>query len=198
MTCQPHDRQPSTRQPTGRVECDGATANASVEATGLAGSLAGRPSGGALFITRQGADVEQADTVRPEMAAVGNERAYERYGWMILSASALLGIVAAVVTTLPPHLLRSGAPSIEGVYPIMGALGAALVGFNILALVVSPDPLQEVRAVGLVHAVDVAPLMWLSQFVLCAGSTPIVVLAAAHHGRPRPALPRGSSLVRRK
>ena len=84
--------------------------------------------------------MEQADIAQPEMTVIRRERAYERYGWMILSASAVLGIVAAVVTTLPPLYVFS-SPLYEGVYPIMGALGTALVGFNVLALVMSPDSL---------------------------------------------------------
>src|SRR5215204_3594696 len=67
------------------------------------------------------------------------ESAYERYGWMILSASALLGIVAAVVTVFPPLYVFS-SPLYEGVYPMMGALGTALVGFNVLALVMAVVP----------------------------------------------------------
>jgi len=55
------------------------------------------------------------------MATIRSERAYERYGWMILSASALLGIVAAVVTTFPPLYVFTSS-LYEGVYPILGAL----------------------------------------------------------------------------
>ena len=40
----------------------------------------------------------------------------------------------------PLHVL---GPVFEGAYPVMGALGTALVGFNVLALVVILDPLQE-------------------------------------------------------
>src|SRR3712207_2881034 len=72
----------------------------------------------------------------------GTERAYERYGWMILSASAVLGIVAAVVTTFPPLYVFS-SPLYEGTYPIMGALGTALVGLNALAFVMSLIPYKR-------------------------------------------------------
>jgi hypothetical protein len=44
--------------------------------------------------------MEQAVTVN--VAPASRRRAYEKYGWVLLSASALLGIVAALITTLPP------------------------------------------------------------------------------------------------
>jgi hypothetical protein len=71
---------------------------------------------------------------RVAMTVDGGKRACEKHGWMILSTSAALGIVAAVVTTVPPLYVFSSS-LYEGVYPIMGVLGTALVGFNILALV---------------------------------------------------------------
>ncbi len=85
----------------------------------------------------RGVKMEHAERAR-SMTDTDNtpERAYERYGWMILSTSALLGIVAAVVTTVPPlYVFSSGI--FEGTYPIMGALGTAMVGFNVLALVLA-------------------------------------------------------------
>ena len=83
------------------------------------------------------------------------ERAYEKYGWMILTVSAVFGIVATVMTTLPPLYVFS-SPIYEDTYPIMGALGTALVGFNVFALVMILIPLSKGRKVGLVHAMDVA------------------------------------------
>jgi len=40
--------------------------------------------------------MERAERV--DVVVDGGERAYERYGWMILPASALLGIINAVST----------------------------------------------------------------------------------------------------
>jgi len=80
---------------------------------------------------------EQAD-----IAVISNERTYEKYGWIILSVSALFGIVAAVVTTFPPLYVFSSS-LYEGVYPMLGALGTALVGFNILALLMSLVPYRS-------------------------------------------------------
>lgn len=72
----------------------------------------------------------------------GAERAYERYGWMILSVSAILGISAAVLTTAS---LLSMFPSLHfpSTYPILRALGTTLVGFNTLALIMVLIPYRR-------------------------------------------------------
>jgi hypothetical protein len=108
--------------------------------------------------------MEQTDMIRACMATMRNERAYERYGWIILSASALLGIVAAVVTTFPPLYVFTSS-LYEGVYPILGALGTALVGFNILALVMSLIPYKRGERWAW-FTLWILPLGWISQFVL--------------------------------
>nr|MBA3425724.1 hypothetical protein [Rubrobacter sp.] len=77
---------------------------------------------------------DNADTIRADIAVLRSERAYERYGWVILSVSALLGIFAAVVTTLPP-LSWFTDPLYSPTYSIMGAWGVTWVGFELLALV---------------------------------------------------------------
>src|SRR5215218_3109526 len=100
---------------------------------------------------------------RADMATVRKERAYERYGWMILSASAVLGIVAAVVTTFPPLYVFSSS-LYEGVYPIMGALGTALVSLNILALVMSLIPYRRGERWAW-FTLWMLPVGWVSQFV---------------------------------
>src|SRR5215216_1047655 len=98
------------------------------------------PFRGRPFHNRRGADMEQAERVN--MAPVRKQRAYEKYGWMILSTSAVLGIVAAVVTTFPPLYVFSSS-LYKGVYPMLGALGTALVSLNILALVMSLIPYRR-------------------------------------------------------
>jgi hypothetical protein len=69
------------------------------------------------------------------MAGMSNEKGYERYGWLILSANAILGIFAAVLTS-SPSLFLFPSPHFGNAYPILLALGTALVGFNILTLVI--------------------------------------------------------------
>src|SRR5215208_3818221 len=105
--------------------------------------------------------MERAEQVN--IASLSRQRAYEKYGWMILSASAVLGIVAAVVTTLPPLYVFSSS-LYEGAYPIMGALGTALVGFNLLALVMSLIPYRRGERWAW-FTLWMLPLGWVSQFV---------------------------------
>ena len=107
--------------------------------------------------------MEQADIAPPEITVIREERAYEKYGWMILSASALLGIVAAVVTTFPPLYVFSSS-LYEGVYPMMGALGTALVGFNVLALIVAVVPYRRYERWAW-FTLWLLPIEWVSQFV---------------------------------
>ena len=107
--------------------------------------------------------MEQADIGQPETTVIRKERAYEKFGWMILSASAVLGIVAAVVTTFPPLYVFS-SPLYEDAYPIMGALGTALVGLNILALVMSLIPFRRGERWAW-FTLWILPLGWVSQFV---------------------------------
>ena len=117
--------------------------------------------------------MEQADIAQPEATVIRKERAYEKYGWMILSASAVLGILAAVVTTFPPLYVFSSS-LYEGAYPIMGALGTALVGFNILALVISLIPYRRGERWAW-FTLWLLPLGWVSQFVLLLDASFLVL-----------------------
>src|SRR5829696_1215685 len=117
--------------------------------------------------------MEQTDMIRADMATIRKERAYEKYGWMILSASAVLGIVAALVTTFPPLYVFSST-LYEGVYPMLGALGTALVGFNILALVMSLIPFKGGERWSW-FALWMLPLGWVSQFVFLPDVTYLVL-----------------------
>jgi hypothetical protein len=58
---------------------------------------------------------------------------------MILTVSAIFGIVATVVTNLPPLYVFS-IPIFEDPYTIMGPLSNTLMGFNIFALVMVLNP----------------------------------------------------------
>jgi hypothetical protein len=111
---------------------------------------------------------EQAD-----MVLVGSERAYERYGWVILSVSALMGIFAAVLTSVPPLYVFS-SPAFEGAYSIMGALGTALVGFNIFALVLVLIPYRREERWAW-FTLWMLPLLWVSQFVFSPDLTYLVL-----------------------
>jgi hypothetical protein len=101
--------------------------------------------------------------IQVDMAKLGSGRDFEEYGWMILSANAILGIFAALLNGLPSLSMFLGSSS-PGVYPVMGALGTALLGFNIFALVVVLIPFKRHERWAW-YALWMLPLQWLSQFV---------------------------------
>lgn len=82
---------------------------------------------------------------------------------MILSANATLGIFAAVLTTAP-SLSMSPSLHFQSTYPILGALGTALVGFNIFALVIVLIPYRRYEWWAW-YTLWMLPLQWLLQFV---------------------------------
>jgi len=118
--------------------------------------------------------MERADIARPEIAVIREKRAYEKYGWMILSASAILGIVAALMTTLPP-ISWFWNPVFESAYSIMGAWGVTWVGFNILALVIILIPYRRYERWAW-YTLWMLPLLWLSLFVF-SPDLPYLMLA---------------------
>lgn len=117
--------------------------------------------------------MEQTHVSQTDVTSSEKERTYEKYGWMILSASAALGIVAAVVTTMPPLIVFSSS-AFAGTYPIMGALGTALVGFNLLALVISLVPFKRHERWAW-FTLWLLPIGWVSQFVLLPDVTYLVL-----------------------
>jgi hypothetical protein len=96
------------------------------------------------------------------MAKWGSEKDFREYGWMILSANASLGILAALITSLPSLYMLSD-PAYRESYPVVGALGMALVGFNVLALVVIVVPFKRHERWAW-YALWMLPLQWLLQF----------------------------------
>jgi len=97
------------------------------------------------------------------MTKLVSRRDYEEYGWMILSANAMLGIFAALITGLPSLYILSD-PVYRETYPVVGALGTALVGFNVLVLVVILIPFKRHEGWAW-YALWMLPVQWLLQFV---------------------------------
>jgi len=103
------------------------------------------------------------------------ERAYEKYGWMILAVSAIFGIVAAVMITLPP-LSWFTDPLFVSAYSVMGALGITWVGFNLFALVLTLIPYRRDERWAW-FTLWMLPLLWLFQFALSPDLSYYLVLA---------------------
>ena len=110
---------------------------------------------------------------RVERIVCRDAKAYEEYGWKILSANAIMGIIAALITTLPP-ISWFWNPAFESAYPILGALGAALVFCNIFALVVILVPYRRYERWAW-FTLWMLPLMWVSQFAFMPDVTYLVL-----------------------
>jgi hypothetical protein len=120
--------------------------------------------------------MEQAERIDVVVnAEVRKERVYEKYGWMVLAVSAVFGIVAAVLTTLPP-LSWFTNPVITMTYSLMGALGVTWVGFNLFALILTLIPFRRGERWAW-FTLWMLPLLWLSQFVLSPDLSYYLVLA---------------------
>jgi len=115
--------------------------------------------------------MEQAETTIAK-----GQRAYERYGWMILAASAVLGIVSALMTTLPP-ISWFWDPLFTSGYSIMGAWGLSWISFDLLALTVILVPFRRGERWAW-YALWLLPLLLLAQFVLAPDLILNAVLAA--------------------
>ncbi len=105
-------------------------------------------------------EVQQGDLV----ADRGRIR-YERYGWVILSASAILGTFAAVLTAIPPAYMELSSTFFEGAYAVMAAMAITSVGFNIFALVMIVVPYRRYERWAW-YTLWTLPLLWLSLFAL--------------------------------
>ena len=92
------------------------------------------------------------------------ERPHEKYGWLTLAVSAIFGIGAAVVIAAPSYYVLTD-PLYRDFYPVIVAWGIALVGFNVLALVLALIPFRKGERWAW-FALWVLPLLWLSLFAL--------------------------------
>ena len=99
-----------------------------------------------------------------QQSAVRTESRIERYSWMTLASSALLGVISALITTMPP-VSWFWNPVYESAYSIMGAWGVTWVGFNVLALIVTLIPYRRHERWAW-FTLWILPLGWVSQFVL--------------------------------
>jgi hypothetical protein len=100
--------------------------------------------------------------MRSNMATLWSKRDYREYGWMVLSANAVLGILAALIICLP-SLSMLANPVYRDTYLVVGALGTALVGFNVLALILILVPFKRHDRWAW-YTLWILPLQWLSQF----------------------------------
>ena len=116
---------------------------------------------------------KQADVVINKGSRV--ERVYEKYGWLILAVSAIFGIVAAAVASVPSYYMLTD-PLYQDFYPVMVAWGITWVGFNIFALILALSPFRRGERWAW-YTLWMLPLLWLSLFTLAPDLRFYLVLA---------------------
>ena len=100
------------------------------------------------------------------MVTTRNERAYERYGWMILLVSAVLGLLAALMLTFSPlSIMVEPAFRVGNVTGALRAWGLTWVFFNIFALTILFRNFRKGERWAW-WALWPLPLLWLSYFLV--------------------------------
>src|SRR5215208_3215678 len=125
--------------------------------------------------------------VRADMAKLGSHGDYGRYGWMILSANTFLGICAALITGLPSLSLHVLEPIFVWRLSDPWSLGHGACGLQHPRAGGRPDPIPQVRALGLVRAMDVAPAVALAVRLLAGPRLPDA--RSTHHRWSSPSVP---------
>ena len=107
----------------------------------------------------------------------GGGRVYERYAWVILLVSAILGLLFAVPMSLAPNAIFTDPDFQVGAAPVaIRAWGITWVGFNIFALVVLLGPYRRGERWAW-YTLWLLPLLWLSHFVLAPDLLHNLILA---------------------
>ena len=109
-----------------------------------------------------------------EPTVARSERIHEKYAWVILVADVALGIVSAIMTTLPP-LSWFTDPLYTTPYSVMGAWGISWVGFEILALVLILVPFRRGERWAW-WTLWLLPGLWLCLFLLDTSLLGLLVL----------------------
>jgi hypothetical protein len=120
--------------------------------------------------------MQRAGFLGPASPAVRLLKTLEGGGWVLLAANALLGIVAAVVTTMPP-VSWFWDPLYTSAYSLMGMLAATWIGFYALALAVILIPFRRDERWAW-FALWALPLHLLLQAALTTGGQHYLTLAA--------------------
>lgn len=99
------------------------------------------------------------------MAATRAAGGYDKYGWIVLSVSAVLGLLAAMVLILPPTFILVEPAFRAGNVPgALWASGATWVFFNVVVLIILWNNFREGERWAW-WVLWLLPLLWLSHFI---------------------------------
>ncbi len=111
------------------------------------------------------------------MAATGSARGYERYGWIILLVSAVLGLLAALILTLSPtSILVEPEFRVGSVPGVLRAWGITWIFFNIFVLVILFRNFRKGERWAW-WVLWMLPLLWLSHFLVNPSTVHNLVIA---------------------
>ncbi len=100
------------------------------------------------------------------MTDTRGERVHERYGWVLLSVSAILGLLMALVVTIAPTSVMDNPEFLVGSVPgVIRFMGVSTLFFHILALVVILTSFRA-RERWAWFALWLLPLLWLADLVI--------------------------------
>lgn len=100
------------------------------------------------------------------MAGDGGERTYERYGWVLLLISAILGLLMALVVTVAPTSVMNNPEFLAGKVPqVIRIMGVSMLCFHILALVVILISFRAWERWAW-FALWLLPLLWLADLII--------------------------------
>ena len=111
------------------------------------------------------------------MAASGGARGYERYGWIILLVSTILGLFFALVLVFAPTSVMVLPEFRAGEVPgVLRGWGITWVFFNVLVLVILYRNFRQGERWAW-WVLWLLPLLWLSHFVFNPSTVQNLVIA---------------------
>ena len=111
------------------------------------------------------------------MAASAGQRGYERYGWIILLVSAVLGLLATLVLIFAPLQIMVEPAFAAGSLPgVLRAFGITWLFFNIFVLIILFRNFRRGERWAW-WALWLLPLLWLSHFLVNPATVHNLVIA---------------------
>ena len=111
------------------------------------------------------------------MTTSGSGRAYERYAWVIVFVSAILGLLAALLLTFAPNAILTEPGFRVGNAPLaIRSWGVTWIGFSVFVLVTLLRNYRKGERWAW-YVLWLLPLLWLSHFILAPDTPHNLVLA---------------------
>lgn len=111
------------------------------------------------------------------MTATGGQRVYERYAWIALMVSAVLGLLAGLTLVLSPlSIMIEPAFAVGNVPAILRTLGLTWVFFNVLVVLVLFRNFRKAERWAW-WALWLLPVLWLFHFLFNTATVHNLIIA---------------------